>query len=308
MTYIFLVLIILENAGETISYKNTKCNDCIVALFGICLLGLIISSMALAISYLVNGIIIFEGINVISISYIALVSILGILGVVFWFIASKNLPMSIAEGVSEIYIAFLTLLSWVFFGGKLTLLQILLVVIIIIACIVLAFVQSGRKNNLCSSQSKITENVLSRKFGYRLNIGFLFLALWVVVAVVKGLIPGVISRIGISNIVYSFLMNIFMMIFACILMLIKKKNFKSAIKVIFKDIWLFVISICRITSQLVILHLALQMNLGIVDAISVLGLIIIMLYERWIMKEKISPCSYLIMFIITIATGMLCII
>ena len=74
------------------------------------------------------------------------------------------------------------------------------------------------------------------------------------------------------------------------------------------DPYLVILGLVRVASQIAIIHLAIVMNLGLIDAIAVLGLVIIMLFERVIMKQKLNKWSYPLLVIIMIATFMLMIV
>ncbi len=283
---------VFTNAGETISYKNTKTENQFDVLFGVTLWSLILSIPSLALFLIPGSGTLFSGFDLKDLGFIALATVLAISSICLWSIASRHLPMSIAEGVSEIYIAFLTFFSWLFFGGRLTIWHIVLIVIVVVACLLLAFIQN-RNNNVKS---------------YNFKRGFLFLAFWVVVYIIRGLIPGALANSGMNGVTYNLLLNLMMFIIVLIVMIIKKRLNLKTIFTVLKDPWLFVIGLCRTSSQISLVYLALKMNLGVVDAVSVFGIVLIMLYERLIMKEKISWQSYIILVFIAIATAMLMVI
>ena len=293
MVYFLLLLMILSNAGETISYKNSKSENQLDILFGVSFWSLLLSSLAMAIFCIVDSESIVAGFHWENWLYILAFSVLGILTIIFWSKASKNLPMSIAEGVSEIYIAFLTFFSWLLFGGKLTIWHIVLILVVVVACFLLAFLQNKNK-------------YAKEKYNYKL--GFIFLAVWVIIYIVRGLLPGALASSGMNGIVSNFFLCIVMQIIIIFILLIKKHSIKKATINSLKDPWLFVNGLCRMANQISLMYLAFSMNLGVVEAVSVFGIVLIMLYERFVMKEKISLLSYVILVIIAIATAALVII
>lgn len=287
MVVLMLVLMVLTNAGETICYKNTKEKDSFFSCLNICLWSFILSILVFLVYLGVDGKDIFVNFNWVDVVFILILALLSIFNIISWFVASRNMPMSIAEGVSEIYIAFLTLFSWLFFGGELTILQICMVALVIVSCICLSFFQKSNKVN-----------------DYNLKKGFFFLVAWIIVAVARGLIPGKLSNSGLHPALYSLILNFFMLLIALILVKVKKQNVVKSFRTL-KDSFIILISVCRIVGQLVIIYLATIINLGIIDAVSVLGLVIIVLYERIIMKEKISMLSYLFLLLITVGSFIL---
>lgn len=308
------------NAGETIGYKNTKIQSQIEILYGVTLWSFLLSIPTIIIYSLVGEGQLFGNFNWVSFAFILLSACLTIASIITWASASKNLPMSIAEGVSEIYIAFLTFFSWLLFGGKLNYWHIILIAVVVLACLVLAFIQ-----NKGGGKSK-----------YNLKLGFIFLAVWVVLSIAKGLIPGLVAVDGLNGFAYNFVLACIMLVASVAFIFSKnsfashkikryplkrsdgiklgskereeivsnKKFLKTTISVL-KDPWLFVVGFCRTASQISLIYLALKMNLGIVEAVSVFGIVLIMLYERIVMKEKISITSYIILIIIAFATAIL---
>ncbi len=290
MIYLLLIVMIFSNAGETIGYKNTKCQSQLDVLYGVTLWSFILSIPTLAIFLLIKSDGLFENLSWVNFAFIVIATILTISSIALWASASKHLPMSIAEGVSEIYIAFLTFFSWLLFGGKLNAWHIVLISIVVIACLVLAFIQN--KGTKCAKS-------------YNYKLGFIFLAVWVVLSIVKGLVPGALANNGMNGIAYNFILNAVMFFAVFIFIAFRRKAIFKVTKLVLRDPWLFVIGLCRIASQISLIYLALKMNLGIVEAVSVFGIVIIMLYERLIMKEKISIASYIILLIIAFATAVL---
>lgn len=288
MVYILLIFMILSNAGETISYKNTKVSDSSTVLFGVTFWSLILSLPILFVAGLCGDNLNFDAISMSDVGYLLLVTVMSLFSIVFWAKASQHLPMSIAEGVSEIYIAFLTFFYWLIFGGRLSVWHIILLCLVIFACLLLAYFQNGKK---------------VAKYNYK--IGFFFLSLWVILYIIKGLIPGALAKSGMSGVVYNFVLNLLMFLITFVYMVIKKKNVFKLTKVILKDKWLMIVGICRIANHISLINLALKMNLGIVDAVSVFGLVIITLYERLIMKEKINWKCYILLAIIAVCTALL---
>ncbi len=279
-----LILMVLTNAGETICYKNTKEKNSFFSCFNITFWSFVFSIVVFLIYFIIDGASIFNNFNWVDILIIFGLAALSIFNIISWHISSNNMPMSIAEGVSEIYIAFLTLFSWLIFGGTISIVQIIMIACIIISCISLSFLQKRdcRKD-------------------YNLKKGFIFLTLWIVVAVVRGLIPGQLSSTGLHPSVYSLLLNFLMLTMTTALIKIRKQKVKQSFKSI-KDPFCIIIAVCRNVGQLIIIYLATQMNLGVIDAVSVLGLVLIAMYERIIMKEKLSWISYILLVLITIGS------
>ncbi len=288
MVYCLLILMIFCNAGETIGYKNTKNQNQGDVLYGVTLWSFILSLPTLIVYAIVSENSFFGNFDLFNFLFILLSACLTIASIITWSTASKHLPMSIAEGVSEIYIAFLTFFSWLFFGGRLTYWHIILIAVVVIACLVLAFIQNKGEKNV----------------NYNYKLGFIFLAVWVTLSIIRGLIPSAVAHEGVNGIAYNFMLSSIMLFSSLIFVLSKKKFVKTTIAVL-KDPWLFVVGLCRTVSQISLIYLALKMNLGIVEAVSVFGIVIIMLYERLIMKEKISIASYIILLIIAVATAVL---
>ncbi len=278
------------NAGETIGYKNTKNQNQIDILYGVTLWSFLLSLPPLIIFAIFGKTPLFANFNFTVLAFVLLSAVFTIASIVTWASASKHLPMSIAEGVSEIYIAFLTFFSWLIFGGKLSYWHIILIALVVVACFVLAFIQNKG------------EGGGDKKYNYK--FGFIFLSVWVVLSVIKGLIPGAVANDGMNGIVYNFILST-MMLLASLVIILSKRKFKKTTLAVLKDPWLFVVGLCRTVSQISLIYLALKMNLGIVEAVSVFGIVIIMLYERIIMKEKISIASYIILIIIAISTAVL---
>lgn len=294
MVYCLLILMIFCNAGETIGYKNTKNENQIDILYGVTLWSFLLSIPTLIVFAIASKTSIFGNFDWVGFAFILLSAVITVASIVTWSSASKNLPMSIAEGVSEIYIAFLTFFSWLLFGGELNYLHIILIALVVIACFVLAFIQNKGDG--------------SKKGKYNYKIGFIFLAVWVVLNIIKGLVPAVLAKDGMNGIAYNFILSSVMFLASFIILLTSKKSFKNIAKTtlsVIKDPWLFVVGLCRTASQISLIYLALKMNLGIVEAVSVFGIVLIMLYERLIMKEKISIASYIILLIIAVATAVL---
>lgn len=285
MLYFLLLLVVLSNAGETICYKNSKVQNHTEVLFGVTFWSFLLSLIAFII-FLFAGGDFFSGLDWVTILYIFLMSILNIFCILTWSITSKNLPMSVAEGVSEIYIAILTFLSWLCFGGNIDVWDISLVLVLVVSCILLAFVQKREKV----------------KGNYK--IGLIFLTIWVVFAVGKGLLPGIIAGSEVENFSYIFLLNLFIFLEVNLFFLIRRKKYNNFIYTI-RDPYLFGVGLSRVVSQIVVIILALTVNLGIIDAVGVLGLVLIMLYERFIMKNKISLKTIILLIIITLSSGAL---
>jgi len=290
MTYFFLLIIILINATETIGFKNSKTNNSLKVLFGMSLFSTIISFPFFLFSLIKGGISIFETFNLYTLFCLIVAATFTFFNIIFWSKICKNMPMSIAEGIADVYIVFLTFFSWLFFGGRLEWYHIILMLTVVISCIVLGFFSKSETN---------------KKYNY--HKGFLFLILWIILAIPRNLIPGVISQTTINPFVYSFLLNLLTFIPAAIIML-HKKQIKESSKQIIKDPYLMILGLARTGYELIVLYLATRVNLGIIDAISVAGLILIMLYERIIMKEKINNKAYPILIIILIATTLLLIL
>ena len=286
MLYFLLLLVVLSNAGETICYKNSKVQKHDEVLFGVTFWSFLLSLLAFII-FLFTGGDFFISLDYVTILYIFLMSILNVFCIISWSITSKNLPMSVAEGVSEIYIAILTFLSWLCFGGEIDIWDISLVLVLVLSCILLAFVQK---------REKIKGNY---------KIGLIFLTIWVVFAVFKGLLPGFIA--GSEMFSYIFLLNLFIFLEVNLYFLIRRKKFNNFLPAI-RDPYLFGVGLSRVVSQIVVIILALTVNLGIIDAVGVLGLVLIMLYERFIMKNKISLKTIILLIVITLSSGALAIL
>lgn len=290
MNYFLLIIMILTNAGETISYKNTKVKNGLDILFGVSFWSLFLSILSLPLSLCIGSGQLFENFNWINFGLISFGTVLALLSITFWAKASNDMPMSIAEGVSEIYIAFLTFFSWLLFGGVLTIWHIVLIAVVVLSCLFLAFIQNKQNG---------------KQKNYNYKRGFIFLAFWVIVYIIRGLIPGALADAGMNGIAYNFILNLLMFIVVLIIVLVKKRGSFVGLKETLKDPWLFIIGLCRTASQISLLQLAFTMNLGVVDAVSVFGIVLIMLYERFIMKEKISWQSYILLIFIAVATAAL---
>ncbi len=283
MVYFLLILMVFTNAGETIGYKCTKsCTG--DAAFGVAFWSAIISLPAgLGLLFYLPA---KSSANFAEIGFLCLLSVLGVLTVYCWAKASKHLPMSIAEGVSEVYIALLAIVCWIFFGQALNGWQIGLICAILVACLLLAVLEGGKS---------ATEKKCNPK------IGFVFLGIWVLISVIKGALPSAVTSLHPA--IYLMVQNYIMLLIcgACI-----AKKFPKTLKNVVTDPWLMVVGFCRVVSQLCVFYLASRMNLGVADAVSVCGLVIIMLFERLATKERINPYCYPILLLLIAATAALC--
>ncbi len=284
MNIFMLILMVFTNAGETICYKNTKEKNSFFSCFNITFWSFIFSIIIFVVYAIIDGASIFSNFNWFDILIILGLAVLSIFNIISWHISSNNMPMSIAEGVSEIYIVFLTLFSWLIFGGAITVIQIVMIALVIVSCLGLSFIQKKEETK-----------------DYNLKKGFVFLTLWIIVAVIRGLIPGQLSSTGLHPSIYSLILNFLMLMMSLALIKIKKQNIKQSLQSI-KDPFCIIIAICRNVGQIIIIYLATQINLGVIDAVSVLGLVLIAIYERFIMKEKLSWISYILLALITIGS------
>lgn len=79
-----------------------------IFFFGVSFWSLFLSIISLPLSLCIGSGQLFENFNWINFGLISFGTVLALLSITFWAKASNDMPMSIAEGVSEIYIAFLT--------------------------------------------------------------------------------------------------------------------------------------------------------------------------------------------------------
>lgn len=285
MKYLAVILLILTNAGETIGYKGATGNAKDVA-WGVTFWSVIFSlPVSLALMFFMPHA--TSAINWGQLGLLLIMSLIGVATIYFWAQASKHLPMSIAEGVSEIYIALLAIFCWLFFGKSLNIWQIVLISVVIMLCLILALAQ-------CSPKSSTK---------YNTKLGFIFLAVWVGLSVIKGALPSAIT--GLSAATFVLGQNAIMLV---VCLLIQNKRALPATKAAAKNPYIMFVALCRVVSQLSIFYLASRINLGLADAISVCGLVLIMLYERFVFKEKINPYCYPILILLIAATAALCVL
>ena len=319
MIYILLIVMIFANAGETIAYKNTKCKSNFNIMFGVTFWSFVLSLPLLFFYLLYKSDLPFQIANI-NLLFVLSISILSLITIVCWAKVSQNMPMSIAEGVSEIYIAFLTFFCWLIFGGRLTYLHAIIIALVVFLCIALAFLQNKKYSQKCLIKSKkllkfnfflgfsIKNNkIIVKKKNSNYKIGLIFLSVWVVLYVCKSILPRAVAQNNVNGLVYNFLLETMTFLFAIFLSFCKKMNFRDLFKTCL-DKWLFLIGLCKTAAHSVILYLALKMNLGIVEAVSVFGIVIVMLYERFVMKEKLNILSYILLIFIAISTCILALI
>ena len=314
-----LIIMIFANAGETIAYKNTKCKSNFNIMFGVTFWSFFLSLPLLFFYLLYKNDFTFQVTNI-NLLFVLLISILSLMTIVCWAKVSQNMPMSIAEGISEIYIAFLTFFCWLIFGGRLTYLHAVIIALVVFLCIALAFLQNRKYSQKCLIKSKkllkfnfflgfsIKNNkIIVKKKNSNYKIGLIFLSVWVVLYVCKSILPRAVAQDNVNGLVYNFLLETMTFLFTIFLSFCKKMNFRDLFKTCL-DKWLFLIGLCKTAAHSVILYLALKMNLGIVEAVSVFGIVIVMLYERFVMKEKLNILSYILLIFIAISTCVLALI
>jgi len=213
------------------------------------------------------------------VGFIALRTLTGVLFLFCWIKAMKYLHISIADPIFLARLFPLLVLGWVVFGDAVSVVAIVLTVAIFLTCLLLGFVQyrfeKGKNNNFLR--------------------GLLWLGICMCLSVPSVFLTRYIGGFEIDVVVFILISTIFSFIINNIIQFAAKQNPLKTLKEGWNDKILFFASIPDNFWKLFWVPLALNMNIGVLDAILVASTVLTIIGGIFLLKEQVPRVAYAFM-------------
>lgn len=296
---LFILLILVYNisvALESISFKylyNRKTD----VVFGVCFWAFVFLSIIACIMAGLNFEQFNQNLNSKTAGYIFMTSCLSIGKIFSWYSALTKLNISIVKPLTQTKTVLLAIFSWILFGDKLTIIQIVLISLITAACACLAFTQ-GQMN---SADSVVKQNEKKKNF----KLGMVFLSIWIAISTVSNLLQKHIMNTDMHFVTYEFFYHAFdFLIILAIVLFINKGRISSTVAQV-KNKWYIVIGLTYTVSGLIWVYIIKNQNLGLILALFNISTVLLVLSGRYFFKEKISWQMYAFICVILVSSILL---
>ncbi|MCL2846804.1 MAG: hypothetical protein FWE38_03880 [Firmicutes bacterium] len=290
--YFLIIPMVLAFAVENILWKRNRLKP-LTSLIGNAIWRFVFVMSVFLVFLAIMGDGVFDGLTWGVVGLTFTLHIFGVSAVMLWVKTMQNLCVSIAEPLSLFRIIPLTLLSWVIFGGRLTVWEILLVTLIFLLCGSLGFFQ-GRTE---------ADKGCFKK-------GVCYIALWTCCVVSMDLIINHMSYTGVHPITFSALRAItFLMVASTVFLIFKRGGRITAIKTVLRNKIMIAIGAIFAVHSILFITLLLHIdNVGILTAIGVASVPLVVLWGVVFMRDRLRWYSFVFIAMIVACVAALTII
>ena len=282
---LLLIPLIVLGVLSSLVYKWNRQSP-IVSIFSSTFFGTIICGVMFAVSFAWTRTQ-FHNISWLVMLIMFVKGIFWIAQVFVWVRGIKYVPVSIADPFTMVNMLVLLGLSWLIFSDAVSYLEIVLVIIVFGACLTMGMLQH--------KQEKTTSN------HKRYIIGMLWISLWVLLSTINTCATRFVAEEGLNIFTFCFLECVFAFPLTLLVIWFCGVSLKETFKKSIGDEIQYGIGVVDNVPTYLWIPLALTMNLGILEAITVLSTVITIIIGVIFMREKLR--WYIYPFIIAVITS-----
>ena len=275
MIFLLLIPLIASYVLSSLVYKWNRQSP-LVTIFSFAFFGTIITAVMFALSFAWTKTQ-FDNLSWDVWLLILARAAITILQIFLWVKGIKYVPVSIADPFSLNNMLFLLGFSWVIFGDALPWWSILLVVIIYVTCFIMGILQHKQEGTTGNAKN------------YAKGLAWIFL--WTVAATGGTLLTRYIAE-DINIFTMAFIKSAFVLALCLLLIIVCRQSIVKIFKTVIGDKVQYGIGFFDNINIYFYIPLALVMNLGVLDAITVTATIIVILIGVVFMKEKLRWYIY----------------